>query len=208
MEKEIKDALHILNATSNRKLTQGDLEKRAGFYNYVKSFGVAQARELYNLSTRLSAGYLVHRFGNTRITILDAAKLIDKDRCLSREEQRKTMERKLNAIRKTATTDACIRNYTQTTTLQASNSTTINPEYRINDYVLYHGYVYNVVDWFYSAVQNKFTYLILRGGKYYRVNGRELTATKSPVSDVEAMETEAAKLLAKADEIKKMYNLK
>ena len=178
------------------------------FYNYVKSFGVAQARELYNLSTRLSAGYLVHRFGNTKITVIDAAMLIDKDRCLSREEQRKTMERKLNAIRKTATTDACIRNYTQTTTLQASNSITINPEYSINDYVLYHGNVYNVVDWFYSAAQNKFTYLILRGGKYYRVNSRELTATKSPVSDVEAMETEAAKLLAKADEIKKMYNLK
>ena len=204
MEKEIKDALHILNATSNRKLTQRDLEKRAVFYNYVKSFGVAQARELYNLSTRLSAWYLMHRFGNTKITVIDAARLIDKDRCLSREEQRKTMERKLNAIRKTATTDACIRNYTQTTTFQASNSTTINPEYSINDYVLYHGYVYNVVDWFYSAAQNKFTYLILRGGKYYRVNSRELTATKSPVSDVEAMETEAAKLLAKADEIKKM----
>ena len=208
MEKEIKDALHILNATSNRKLTQEDLEKRAGFYNYVKSFGVAQARELYNLSTRLSAGYLMHRFGNTKITVIDAAMLIDKDRCLSREEQRKTMERKLNAIRKTATTDACIRNYTQTTTLQASNSTTINPEYSINDYVLYHGYLYKVVDWFYSAAQNKFTYLILRGVKYYSVNSRELTATKSPVSDVEAMETEAAKLLAKADEIKKMYNLK
>ena len=58
---------------------------------------------------------------------------------------------------------------------------------------------------FFSAAQNKFTYLILRGVKYYRVNGRELTATKSPVSDVEATETEAAKLLAKADEIKKMY---
>ena len=98
MEKEIKDALHILNATSNRKLTQGDLEKRAAFYNHVKSFGVAQARELYNLSTRLSAGYLVHRFGNTKITVIDAARLIDKDRCLSREEQRKTMERKLNRI--------------------------------------------------------------------------------------------------------------
>ena len=208
MEKEIKDALHILNATSNRKLTQGDLEKRAVFYNYVKSFGVAQARELYNLSTRLSAGYLMHRFGNTKITVIDAARLIDKDRCLSREEQRKTMERKLNAIRKTATTDACIRNYTQTTTLQATNSTTINPEYSINDYVLYHGYLYKVVDWFYSAAQNKFTYLILRGGKYYRVNGRELTAAQSPVSYVETMETEAAKLLAKADEIKKMYNLK
>ena len=208
MEKEIKDALHILNATSKRKLTQADLEKRAEFYNYVKSFGVAQARELYNLSTRLSAGYLVHRFGNTKITVLNAAMLIDKDRCLSREEQRKTKERKLNAIRKTATTDACIRNYTQTTTFQASNSTTINPEYGINDYVLYHGYLYKVVDWFYSAVQNKFTYLILRGVKYYRVNSRELTATKSPVSDVEAMETEAARLLAKSDEIKKMYNLK
>ena len=208
MEKEIKDALHILNATSNRKLTQGDLEKRAAFYNYVKSFGVAQARELYNLSTRLSAGYLVHRFGNTGITILDAAKLISQDRCLSREEQRKTMERKLNALRKTATTDACIRNYTHTTTLQASNSTTINPEYGINDYVLYHGYLYKVVDWFYSAAQNKFTYLVRRGDKYYRVNGRELTATKSPLRDVEEMETEAAKLLAKAGEIKKMYNLK
>ena len=152
MEKEIKDALHILNATSNRKLTQGDLEKRAVFYNYVKSFGVAQARELYNLSTRISAGYLMHRFGNTKITVIDAARLIDKDRCLSREEQRKTMERKLNAMRKTATTDACIRNYTQTTTLQATNSTTINPEYSINDYVLYHGYLHKVVDWFYSAV--------------------------------------------------------
>ena len=195
MEKEIKDALHILNATSNRKLTQGDLEKRAAFYNYVKSFGVAQARELYNLSTRLSAGYLVHRFGNTGITILDAAKLISQDRCLSREEQRKTMERKLNALRKTATTDACIRNYTHTTTLQASNSTTINPEYGINDYVLYHGYLYKVVDWFYSAAQNKFTYLVRRGDKYYRVNGRELTATKSPVSYVEAMETEALNYL-------------
>ena len=195
MEKEIKDALHILNATSNRKLTQGDLEKRAAFYNYVKSFGVAQARELYNLSTRLSAGYLVHRFGNTGITILDAARLVEQERCLSREEQRKTMERKLNALRKTATTDACIRNYTHTTTLQASNSTTINPEYGINDYVLYHGYLYKVVDWFYSAVQNKFTYLILRGGKYYKVNGRELTATKSPVSYVEAMETEALNYL-------------
>ena len=94
------------------------------------------------------------------------------------------------------------------TTLQASNSTTINPEYGINDYVLYHGYLYKVVDWFYSAAQNKFTYLILRGGKYCRVNGRELTAAQSPVSYVETMETEAAKLLAKADEIKKMYNLK
>lgn len=195
MEKEIKDALHILNATSNRKLTQGDLEKRAAFYNYVKSFGVAQARELYNLSTRLSAGYLVHRFGYTKISVLDAAKLVEQDRCLSREEQRKANERKLNALRKTATTDACIRNYTHTTTLQASNSTTINPEYGINDYVLYHGYLYKVVDWFYSAVQNKFTYLILRGGKYYKVNGRELTDTKSPVSYVEAMETEALNYL-------------
>ena len=195
MEKEIKDALNLVNATSKRKLTQADLEKRAAFYNYVKSFGVAQARELYNLSTRLSAGYLVHRFGNTKITVLNAAKLISQDRCLSREEQRKTMERKLNALRKTATTDACIRNYTHTTTLQASNSTTINPEYRINDYVLYHGYLYKVVDWFYSAVQNKFTYLILRGGKYYRVNSRELTATKSQVSYVEAMETEALNYL-------------
>ena len=195
MEKEIKDALHILNATSNRKLTQGDLEKRAAFYNYVKSFGVAQARELYNLSTRLSAAYLMHRFGYTKISVLDAARLVEQDRCLSREEQRKTMERKLNALRKTATTDACIRNYTHTTTLQASNSTTINPEYGINDYVLYHGYLYKVVDWFYSAVQNKFTYLILRGGKYYKVNGRELTATKSPVSYVEAMETEALNYL-------------
>ena len=195
MEKEIKDALNLVNANSNRKLTQGDLEKRAAFYNYVKSFGVAQARELYNLSTRLSAGYLVHRFGYTKISVLDAAKLISQDRCLSREEQRKTMERKLNALRKTATTDACIRNYTHTTTLQASNSTTINPEYGINDYVLYHGYLYKVVDWFYSAVQNKFTYLILRGGKYYKVNGRELTATKSPVSYVEAMETEALNYL-------------
>ena len=195
MEKEIKDALNLVNANSKRKLTQGDLEKRAAFYNYVKSFGVAQARELYNLSTRLSAGYLVHRFGNTGITILDAAKLISQDRCLSREEQRKTMERKLNALRKTATTDACIRNYTHTTTLQASNSTTINPEYGINDYVLYHGYLYKVVDWFYSAAQNKFTYLVRRGDKYYRVNGRELTATKSPVSYVEAMETEALNYL-------------
>ena len=195
MEKEIKDALNLVNANSKRKLTQGDLEKRAAFYNYVKSFGVAQARELYNLSTRLSAGYLVHRFGNTGITILDAARLVEQERCLSREEQRKTMERKLNALRKTATTDACIRNYTHTTTLQASNSTTINPEYGINDYVLYHGYLYKVVDWFYSAVQNKFTYLILRGGKYYKVNGRELTATKSPVSYVEAMETEALNYL-------------
>ena len=195
MENEIKDALNIVNANSKRKLTQGDLEKRAAFYNYVRSFGVAQARELYNLSTRLSAGYLVHRFGNTGITILDAAKLISQDRCLSREEQRKTMERKLNALRKTATTDACIRNYTHTTTLQASNSTTINPEYGINDYVLYHGYLYKVVDWFYSAAQSKFTYLVRRGDKYYRVNGRELTATKSPVSYVEAMETEALNYL-------------
>ena len=208
MEKEIKDALNLVNANSNRKLTQADLEKRAAFYNFVKSYGITLARDVYNLSTRLSAGYLVHRFGNTKITVIDAAKLISQDRCLSREEQRKTMERKLNALRKTATTDACIRNYTQTTTLQASNSTTINPEYSINDYVLYHGNVYKVVDWFYSAVQNKFTYLILRGVKYYRVNSRELTATKSPVSDVEAMEAEAAKLLAKSDEIKKMYNLK
>ena len=195
MEKEIKDALNLVNANSKRKLTQGDLEKRAAFYNYVKSFGVAQARELYNLSTRLSAGYLVHRFGYTKISVLDAAKLISQDRCLSREEQRKTMERKLNALRKTATTDACIRNYTHTTTLQASNSTTINPEYGINDYVLYHGYLYKVVDWFYSAAQNKFTYLVRRGDKYYRVNGRELTATKSPVSYVEAMETEALNYL-------------
>ena len=195
MEKEIKDALHILNATSNRKLTQGDLEKRAAFYNFVRTFGVKHARDVYNLSTRLSASYLMHRFGYTKISVLDAAKLISQDRCLSREEQRKTMERKLNALRKTATTDACIRNYTHTTTLQASNSTTINPEYGINDYVLYHGYLYKVVDWFYSAVQNKFTYLILRGGKYYKVNGRELTATKSPVSYVEAMETEALNYL-------------
>ena len=195
MEKEIKDALHILNATSNRKLTQGDLEKRAAFYNYVRSFGITRAREVYNLSTRLSAAYLVRRFGYTIISVLDAARLVEQDRCLSREEQRKTMERKLNALRKTATTDACIRNYTHTTTLQASNSTTINPEYGINDYVLYHGYLYKVVDWFYSAVQNKFTYLILRGGKYYKVNGRELTATKSTVSYVEAMETEALNYL-------------
>ena len=195
MEKEIKDALNLVNANSKRKLTQEDLEKRAAFYNYVKSFGVAQARELYNLSTRLSAGYLVHRFGYTKISVLNAAKLISQDRCLSREEQRKTMERKLNALRKTATTDACIRNYTHTTTLQASNSTTINPEYGINDYVLYHGYLYKVVDWFYSAAQSKFTYLVRRGDKYYRVNGRELTATKSPVSYVEAMETEALNYL-------------
>ena len=195
MEKEIKDALHILNATSNRKLTQGDLEKRAAFYNFVRTFGVTHARDVYNLSTRLSAAYLMHRFGYTKISVLDAAKLISQDRCLSREEQRKTMERKLNALRKTATTDACIRNYTHTTTLQASNSTTINPEYGINDYVLYHGYLYKVVDWFYSAVQNKFTYLVQRGDKYYRVNGRELTATKSTVSYVEAMETEALNYL-------------
>ena len=195
MEKEIKDALNIVNANSKRKLTQGDLEKRAAFYNFVRTFGVKHARDVYNLSTRLSASYLMHRFGYTKISVLDAAKLISQDRCLSREEQRKTMERKLNALRKTATTDACIRNYTHTTTLQASNSTTINPEYRINDYVLYHGYLYKVVDWFYSAVQNKFTYLILRGGKYYKVNGRELTATKSPVSYVEAMETEALNYL-------------
>ena len=208
MEKEIKDALNLVNANSKRKLTQGDLEKRAAFYNYVKSFGVAQARELYNLSTRLSAAYLVHRFGNTKISVLNAARLVEQDRCLSREEQCKANDRKLNALRKTATTDACIRNYTQTTTLQASKSTTINPEYSINDYVLYHGCVYNVVDWFYSAAQSKFTYLVRRGDKYYRVNSRELTAAKSPLRDVEAMETEAAKLLAKAGEIKKMYNLK
>ena len=55
------------------------------FYNYVKSFGVAQARGLYNLSTRLSAGYLMHRFGNTKITVIDAARLIDKDRSLYRD---------------------------------------------------------------------------------------------------------------------------
>ena len=195
MEKEIKDALNIVNANSKRKLTQRDLEKRAVFYNFVKAFGIREAREVYKLSTRLSATYLMRRFGSTKISVLDAAKLISQDRCLSREEQRKTMERKLNALRKTATTDACIRNYTHTTTLQASNSTTINPEYGINDYVLYHGYLYKVVDWFYSAVQNKFTYLILRGGKYYKVNGRELTATKSPVSYVEAMETEALNYL-------------
>ena len=195
MEKEIKDALNIVNATSKRKLTQGDLEKRAAFYNFVRTFGVKHARDVYNLSTRLSASYLMCRFGYTLISVLDAARLVEQDRCLSREEQRKTMERKLNALRKTATTDACIRNYTHTTTLQASNSTTINPEYGINDYVLYHGYLYKVVDWFYSAVQNKFTYLILRGGKYYKVNGRELTATKSPVSYVEAMETEALNYL-------------
>ena len=137
----------------------------------------------------------MHRFGYTKISVLDAARLVEQDRCLSREEQRKTMERKLNALRKTATTDACIRNYTHTTTLQASNSTTINPEYGINDYVLYHGYLYKVVDWFYSAAQSKFTYLVRRGDKYYRVNGRELTATKSPVSYVEAMETEALNYL-------------
>ena len=191
MEKEIKDALNIVNATSKRKLTQVDLEKRAAFYNFVKTFGVRQAREVYNLSTRVSAAYLVRRFGNTKISVLNAARLVEQDRCLSREEQRKANERKLNALRKTATTDACIRNYTQTTTLQVYNSTTINPEYSIDDYVLYHGCVYNVVDWFYSAAQNKFTYLVRRGDKYYRVNGRELTATKSPVSYVEAMETEA-----------------
>lgn len=195
MEKEIKDALNLVNANSKRKLTQGDLERRAAFYNFVRTFGVKHARDVYNLSTRLSAAYLMHRFGYTKISVLDAARLVEQDRCLSREEQRKTMERKLNALRKTATTDACIRNYTHTTTLQASNSTTINPEYGINDYVLYHGYLYKVVDWFYSAVQNKFTYLILRGGKYYKVNGRELTATKSPVSYVEAMETEALNYL-------------
>ena len=195
MEKEIKDALNLVNANSKRKLTKGDLEKRAAFYNFVRTFGVKHARDVYNLSTRLSAAYLMHRFGYTKISVLDAARLVEQDRCLSRDEQRKTMERKLNALRKTATTDACIRNYTHTTTLQASNSTTINPEYGINDYVLYHGYLYKVVDWFYSAVQNKFTYLILRGGKYYKVNGRELTATKSPVSYVEAMETEALNYL-------------
>ena len=195
MEKEIKDALNLVNATSKRKLTQVDLEKRAAFYNFVRTFGVKHARDVYNLSTRLSASYLMHRFGYTIISVLDAARLVAQDRCLSREEQRNTKDRKLNAVRKTATTDACIRNYTQTTTLQASNSTTINPEYGINDYVLYHGYLYKVVDWFYSAVQNKFTYLILRGGKYYKVNGRELTDTKSPVSYVEAMETEALNYL-------------
>ena len=195
MEKEIKDALNLVNANSKRKLTQVDLEKRAAFYNFVRTFGVKHARDVYNLSTRLSASYLMHRFGYTIISVLDAARLVDQDRCLSREEQRNTKDRKLNAVRKTATTDACIRNYTQTTTLQASNSTTINPEYGINDYVLYHGYLYKVVDWFYSAVQNKFTYLILRGGKYYKVNGRELTDTKSPVSYVEAMETEALNYL-------------
>ena len=195
MEKEIKDALNLVNANSKRKLTQGDLEKRAAFYNFVRTFGVKHARDVYNLSTRLSASYLMHRFGYTIISVLDAARLVEQDRCLSREEQRNAKERKLNALRKTATTDACIRNYTHTTTLQASNSTTINPEYGINDYVLYHGYLYKVVDWFYSAVQNKFTYLILRGGKYYKVNGRELTATKSPVSYVEAMETEALNYL-------------
>ena len=195
MEKEIKDALNLVNANSKRKLTQRDLEKRAAFYNYVRTFGVTHARDAYNLSTRLSAAYLMRRFGYTIISVLDAARLVEQDRCLSRDEQRKANERKLNALRKTATTDACIRNYTQTTTLQASNSTTINPEYSIGDYVLYHGCVYNVVDWFYSAAQNKFTYLILRGGKYYKVNGRELTATKSPVSYVEAMETEALNYL-------------
>lgn len=208
MEKEIKDALNLVNANSKRKLTQVDLEKRAAFYNFVKTFGVRQAREVYNLSTRLSAAYLMRRFGNTKISVLNAARLVDQDRCLSREEQCKANDRKLNALRKTATTDACIRNYTQTTTLQVSNFTTINPEYSIGDYVLYHGCVYNVVDWFYSAAQSKFTYLVRRGDKYYRVNGRELTATKSPLRDVEEMETEAAKLLAKAGEIKKLYNLK
>ena len=195
MEKEIKDALNIVNATSKRKLTQGDLEKRAAFYNFVRTFGVTHARDVYNLSTRLSASYLMHRFGYTKISVLDAARLVEQERCLSREEQRKAKERKLNALRKTATTDACIRNYAQTTTLQASNSTTINPEYGINDYVLYHGYLYKVVDWFYSAAQCRFTYLVRRGDKYYRVNGRELTATKSPVSYVEAMETEALNYL-------------
>ena len=195
MEKEIKDALNLVNANSKRKLTQEDLEKRAAFYNFVRSFGIMHARDVYNLSTRLSAAYLMRRFGSTKISVLNAARLVEQDRCLSREEQRKTMERKLNALRKTATTDACIRNYTHTTTLQASNSTTINPEYGINDYVLYHGCVYNVVDWFYSAAQSKFTYLVRRGDKYYRVNGRELTATKSPVSYVEAMETEALNYL-------------
>ena len=208
MEKEIKDALNLVNANSKRKLTQGDLEKRAAFYNFVRTFGVKHARDVYNLSTRLSAAYLMRRFGYTLISVLDAARLIEQDRSLSRDEQRKANERKLNALRKTATTDACIRNYTQTTTLQVSNSTTINPEYSIGDYVLYHECVYNVVDWFYSAAQSKFTYLVRRGDKYYRVNGRELTAAKSPLRDVEAMETEAAKLLAKADEIKKLYNLK
>ena len=195
MDKEIKDALNLVNANSKRKLTQVDLEKRAAFYNFVRTFGVKHARDVYNLSTRLSASYLMHRFGYTKISVLDAARLVEQDRSLSRDEQRKANERKLNALRKTATTDACIRNYTHTTTLQASNSTTINPEYGINDYVLYHGYLYKVVAWFYSAVQNKFTYLILRGGKYYKVNGRELTATKSPVSYVEAMETEALNYL-------------
>ena len=195
MEKEIKDALNLVNANSKRKLTQGDLEKRAAFYNFVRTFGVTHARDVYNLSTRLSASYLMHRFGYTKISVLDAARLVEQERCLSREEQRKAKERKLNALRKTATTDACIRNYAQTTTLQASNSTTINPEYGINDYVLYHGYLYKVVDWFYSAAQCRFTYLVRRGDKYYRVNGRELTATKSPVSYVEAMETEALNYL-------------
>ena len=195
MEKEIKDALNLVNANSKRKLTQVDLEKRAAFYNFVRTFGVKHARDVYNLSTRLSASYLMHRFGYTKISVLDAARLVEQERCLSRDEQRKANERKLNALRKTATTDACIRNYTHTTTLQASNSTTINPEYGINDYVLYHRYLYKVVDWFYSAVRNEFSYLILRGGKYYKVNGRELTATKSPVSYVEAMETEALNYL-------------
>ena len=208
MEKEIKDALNLVNANSKRKLTQVDLERRAAFYNFVRTFGVKHARDVYNLSTRLSSSYLMRRFGYTLISVLDAARLVEQDRCLSRDEQRKANERKLNALRKTATTDACIRNYTQTTTLQAFNSTTINPEYSIGDYVLYHDCVYNVVDWFYSAAQSKFTYLVRRGDKYYRVNGRELTAAKSPLRDVEAMETEAAKLLAKAGEIKKMYNLK
>ena len=195
MEKEIKDALNLVNANSKRKLTQGDLERRAAFYNFVRTFGVKHARDVYNLSTRLSAAYLVRRFGGTKISVLNAARLIDQDRCLSRDEQLKANDRKLNALRKTATTDACIRNYTQTTTLQAFNSTTINPEYSIDDYVLYHGCVYNVVDWFYSAAQSKFTYLVRRGDKYYRVNGRELTAAPSPLRDVEAMETEALNYL-------------
>ena len=195
MEKEIKDALNLVNANSKRKLTQEDLEKRAAFYNCARSFGIRHARDVYNLSTRLSAAYLMRRFGNTKISVLNAARLVEQERCLSREKQCKANDRKLNAVRKTATTDACIRNYTQTTTLQASKSTTINPEYSIGDYVLYHGCVYNVVDWFYSAAQSKFTYLVRRGDKYYRVNGRELTATKSPVSYVEAMETEALNYL-------------
>ena len=50
MEKEIKDALNLVNANSKRKLTQADLEKRAAFYNFVKSYGNTLARELYNLS--------------------------------------------------------------------------------------------------------------------------------------------------------------